>query len=347
MRFGLLLLLLGSTVTIFGQKNNAKWIEKDRVFDSIYNSHFNQFRKPNSFLNFAKTPNNKRIIGTAVGLGGAYVSGMVFLDRLWYAGYPRSKFHWFNDLNEWNQIDKGGHIIGAYTESNFAYQWYRWCGANRRDAAIYGALTGFVAQSSIEIFDGFSSKWGASWSDIAANGIGSLAAMSQNLAWGEQRIQLKIAVHLQPYPHGELGTRANELFGTGLVNTFFKDYNNIDYWVCVNPWAFRKESKFPKWLNIAVGYGAGNLYGGFDNTWTDKNGVFHNRKDQTRYRKFFISIDYNLMHVKAHTRVGRLLLGALNFIKLPAPAIEFNTLGQVVFHPCYFLNMEMPIYLKK
>ncbi|MFN8276981.1 MAG: DUF2279 domain-containing protein [Chitinophagales bacterium] len=343
----LLIGLLFFSSAVLGQHGDAYWRAKDAAFDSAYNAHFNSFRKKKSILNFSQKPHTKRILGTTGVIVGSYVTGMVFLDRLWYAGYPRAKFHWFNDLNEWNQIDKCGHIQGAYTEANFAYQWYRWCGANRRDAAIYGAITGFVAQSSIEIFDGFSSKWGASWSDIAANGIGALAAMSQNLAWGEQRFQIKIASHIQPYPPGELGIRAKELFGTGLVNGFLKDYNNIDFWLCVNPWSFQKESKFPKWLNIAVGYGAGNMYGGFDNTWTDKYGVFHNRNDVPRYRKFFISIDYNLMHVKARTRVGRLLLGALNFIKLPAPAIEFNTLGQVVFHPCYFLNMEMPIYLKK
>jgi hypothetical protein len=38
-----------------------------------------------------------------------------------------------------------------------------------------------------------------------------------------------------------------------------------------------------------------------------------------------------------------MVLGILNIIKLPFPAIEFNTLGQFVFHPMYFLNFNAPL----
>jgi hypothetical protein len=60
-----------------------------------------------------------------------------------------------------------------------------------------------------------------------------------------------------------------------------------------------------------------------------------------------ISIDADFTKIPTRTRTGRVLLGLLNTIKLPAPALEFNTLGQVVFHPLYFLNWEVPLYIKK
>jgi hypothetical protein len=75
--------------------------------------------------------------------------------------------------------------------------------------------------------------------------------------------------------------------------------------------------------------------------------VAHDRSDLKRYRKFLISIDYDLTRIKTKTRAGRIAAYVFNVFKLPAPAIEFNTNGQVIFHPCYFLNMEVPIYLKK
>jgi len=171
--------------------------------------------------------------------------------------------------------------------------------------------------------------------------------MSQNMAWGEQRIQLKMSLHLVDYPRGDLRNRANELFGTSVFEKILKDYNNINFWLSINPARFNPNQKRAKWLSVAVGYGAGNLYGGFENKWTDKQGNVYDYSSVKRYRKFFISLDYDLTQIKARTRFGRMVLGALNWIKLPAPAIEFNTLGQVVFHPCFFLNMEMPIYLKK
>ena len=41
-----------------------------------------------------------------------------------------------------------------------------------------------------------------------------------------------------------------------------KDYNGQTYWLSANIWSFNKESNFPRWLNVAFGYGAdGMLYG--------------------------------------------------------------------------------------
>lgn len=305
------------------------------------------FRKPNSFLDPSPKSNKYRAIGVGTGIGLVYGATMALLSHEWYDNYSRSKFHFFNDVGEWNQIDKCGHAIASYVESDYAYHVYRWVGMNKYEAAGYGALTGFLSISSIEIFDGFSSKWGASLSDLGANAFGSLLAMSQNMAWGEQRITLKMSMHLEPYPQGDLRTRANNLYGASFFEKFLKDYNNMNFWLSINPARFNPNQKHAKWLSIAVGYGSGNMYGGYENKWTDKNGKEFDYTSVKRYRKFFISLDYDLTQIKAKTRFGRIVLGALNWIKLPAPAIEFNTLGQVVFHPCYFLNMEMPIYLKR
>jgi len=305
------------------------------------------FKKEKSILDFAPKKDKYRIAGVSGFVGLAYSGSMIYLNQIWYAKYPRAKFQFFNDAGEWNQIDKCGHIQGAYVQSVYAYNLYRWAGLNRMEAAGYSALTSFVITSSIEVLDGFSPKWGASWSDIGANAVGSLTAMSQYMAWGEQRFWLKISMHLNQYPQGDLRNRANDLFGKSIGEKFFKDYNNLNFWLSVAPGRFIPGNTKARWLSVAVGYGAGNMYGGFENKWTDKNGVNYDYTSVKRYRKFFISLDYDLTQVKAKTRTGRMILGALNWIKLPAPAIEFNTLGQVVFHPCFFLNMEMPIYLKK
>ena len=46
----------------------------------------------------------------------AYSSLMVGLNELWYKDYPRSKFHLFNDNNQWLQMDKFGHLYAFYYE---------------------------------------------------------------------------------------------------------------------------------------------------------------------------------------------------------------------------------------
>jgi hypothetical protein len=49
-----------------------------------------------------------------------------------------------------------------------------------------------------------------------------------------------------------------------------KDYNGQTYWLSVNLHSFYKGSKIPKWLNLAIGYGAnGMLTGNGEN-----NGLF-------------------------------------------------------------------------
>ena len=34
----------------------------------------------------------------------------------------------------------------------------------------------------------------------------------------------------------------------------------------------KKNNRFPEWLNLALGVGAGNIYGGFRNEWTNEEG---------------------------------------------------------------------------
>ena len=44
----------------------------------------------------------------------ATMTSYVGLHNLWYKKYPQSSFHFFNDFNEWNQIDKIGHVYSSY-----------------------------------------------------------------------------------------------------------------------------------------------------------------------------------------------------------------------------------------
>jgi len=54
--------------------------------------------------------NKKRVAlvtaANVVGYGGALIA----LNAAWYAKFPRSGFHFFNDNAEWLQVDKAGHI---------------------------------------------------------------------------------------------------------------------------------------------------------------------------------------------------------------------------------------------
>ncbi|MCC7318987.1 MAG: DUF2279 domain-containing protein [Bacteroidales bacterium] len=276
---------------------------------------------------------SKRFTGLVTSITVGYAGALIGLNELWYKDYPRSSFHFINDAKEWQQIDKAGHVVTPYLEARYIMQLYEWSGVDHRKAAWYGGLTAFVMQNTIEIFDGFSKEWGASLPDIGANFVGASVMVGQELLWNEQRISLKVMPSYVNYSDPELQQRSNQLFGSNYLQRFIKDYNAINVWVSVNPASFNSKQRRLKWLNVAVGYGAGGMFGGYDNQWTDASGNFHNRDDIQRYRKLLVSLDIDLSRVPTRSRYMRLLLDALNIIKVPAPTLEWNSKGEILFHP--------------
>ena len=43
-----------------------------------------------------------------------YAGSMYFLSNTWYKGKKRVPFHFYNDIDGYMQIDKLGHVFGAY-----------------------------------------------------------------------------------------------------------------------------------------------------------------------------------------------------------------------------------------
>lgn len=296
---------------------------------------------------------HKKRLYISAGSGLAIYSG--FSIALWNSWYKQSEitsFHTFDDAHEWNQMDKTGHFYTAWLESHYVYQGAKWTGMKRKNALITGAAVGIGLQTTIEIMDGFSADWGFSWTDMAANGLGTTFWLVQELVWEEQRFKMKVSAHPQSYSNSTVTSidggattspnqRAIDLYGDNFATTFFKDYNEQTTWISANIHSFlpsRKTSKFPKWLNVAVGYGSNNLYGGFSNNWEDEDGNQFQLSEESfpRYRQFYLSLDLELTKIPTKNRFLKALFGVVNWIKIPAPALELNTLGKVEFHPIYW-----------
>jgi Predicted periplasmic lipoprotein (DUF2279) len=273
----------------------------------------------------ATHPDRTRLYMVGAFIGGIYITIMGWLNFAWYRLYARSGFHWFDDRGEWNQIDKAGHIYGAYFETVWAYELLRWSGLDNKRAAYAAFFIGLGFESSIEVWDGFSTKWGASWSDLTANFIGASLATTQYLLWEEQRIMCKFSYNGQDYkyPAGELSERADELFGKSFFEKVVKDYNNITLWLSVNPSKFIPAIK-PDWMCLAIGYGGENLYGGFENKWIDKKGVKHDRTDLPRYRVLKFSLDADLPRLRKNDPQGKAVMKVLNIVKMPFPSYKLR-----------------------
>ncbi|MEM6719097.1 MAG: DUF2279 domain-containing protein [Bacteroidota bacterium] len=250
---------------------------------------------------------------------------LIGLDRIWYADFPRSSFQFINDNNEWLQMDKAGHVFASYYVGNIGAKVLNWSGVSKKDQLIYGATLGFGFLTAVEIMDGFSAEWGASWGDVLANGLGTGLYVGQELLWNEQRIKLKYSFHRTRF--AEL--RPSKL-GSGFLEESLKDYNGQTYWLSANVHSFFKQSKIPKWFNVAFGYGADGLIAGTTETQRE---ILPELK---RFRQFYFSIDIDLTKIETNSKFLNSIFSVINFIKIPAPTLEINSLGKLKFHAIYF-----------
>lgn len=277
----------------------------------------------------SSTLNKKRLAIVLASQGTVYAASITGLYFLWYADYPQSSFHFFNDNCEWMQMDKFGHATAGYLISNLGYATYRWAGMERRKAIWYGGLLSFAYMANIEVLDGFSSEWGFSTGDFIANTAGCFLFIGQQLLWDEQRFRVKFSFHPTEYAQYR-----PEVLGENFIQQVLKDYNGQTYWLSGNISSFLpKSSKFPRWINVAVGYGADGMLGAYRNPeGTVNDPVPH----FTRTRQFYLSLDVDLSRIRTRSKVLHTILSVVNVLKLPFPALEFNTKGQVILHPLYF-----------
>lgn len=255
--------------------------------------------------------NNKRLKFVVIGTGAAYTATMITLSQVWYSNFDRQTFSFFDDSKEWMQVDKVGHFYAAFQLNSIASRALQWTGLPKRKSDRIGALTSFAMMSSIEVFDGFSSGFGASASDLIANGLGVSLYLGQQALWNEIRIHPKFSFSQTQYA----ALRPNVL-GDGLKEELIKDYNGQTYWLSVD---MDKFMPFPKWLNMAVGYGAEEMI--FAAESANRSNGFD------PHRQFYLGLDFDIHHIQTKSKALKTLIYFVNMIKLPAPALEFSRKG--------------------
>jgi hypothetical protein len=308
------------------------------IFTSSYSSAQSKTKRTlyEKYIAIPDSLHKKRFKSVSAGTGILWGGSLFFLNEIWYKQYPKSSFHLYNDIGEWEHVDKVGHTYSAYLGSKLFTSFFRWTGLNEKRSVLYGAGGGFAYQGIIEILDGYSDKWGFSLSDIGANALGCGLYAGQQLLWHDQRIVFKYSTHRMQYSDPMLLKRVNNLYGSSTPERVFKDYNAQTYWLSANLKSFAPQSKLPAWLNIAVGYGAQNMYGGYENKWTDEVTLqSYDRSELTRYRQFYISPDIDFSKIKWRSKFMRDFCKIIN-LKAPLPSIELNTLGKVKVHALHF-----------
>ncbi len=273
---------------------------------------------------------NKSLFWTVSGVQlGGYSAATVFLYQAWYKDYPRSGFHFHNDMPDWLQMDKAGHLVPAYILNKLSAQAFRMTGLDHRRSAMFGAISAQSFMTAIEVMDGFSAQWGFSIGDLVANILGSAIYVGQEYAWESQRI----AVKWSHSPSG-LAKYRPDLLGSTPAQRILKDYNGDTYWLSFNLHSLSGvNNRLPEWLNLALGYSAYGMLG------TRENPTYHNGMrlpDMERRRQWILSPDVDLSRIPTNSRLLQQLFKALNVFKVPAPAIEYNRIDGWRFHLLYF-----------
>lgn len=270
-------------------------------------------------VNDSLAVNKKRLTTFTIGAAATYGITLIGLNHLWYQNTERQSFRFFNDNGEWRQVDKLGHFFSAFYFSYGTSKALRWCNVPGKKADLAGALTGFLVLVPIEIFDGFSDAYGASPGDLIANTAGSTFFLGQKCLWDEVRIIPKFSTHRTSH-----AAIRPEVLGDNAWSEVIKNYNGQTYWLSAD---LDKFMPFPKWLNLAFGYGAQEMV--------------YARDSQNRlagyeaFRQYYFSIDFDLTTIRTRSKVLKTLIFIANTIKIPAPAIELSR-RKIAFHSFYF-----------
>jgi hypothetical protein len=279
-----------------------------------------------SFLKPSDTLNSKRQNTVFISEAAVSAVALVGLNQLWYADYPRSKFHFINDNQEWLQMDKVGHFYSSYHLGRLGSEMLQWSGTNPKKQLIYGAGLGFAFLTAVELMDGFSSEWGASTGDVIANATGTAFYISQELLWKEQRIVPKFSFHTTRF-----AKYRPEVLGSSFSEQILKDYNGQTYWLSANLKSFFKDSKIPKILNVAIGYGADGMLSG-----NNENSLIITNDNPSISRQFYLSLDLDLTKIETKSHFLKTVFSVFSVLKIPAPTLEYTVNEGVRTHILYF-----------
>lgn len=257
---------------------------------------------------------------------GMATGALIGLSQLWYKDYPQSKFHFINDNSEWLQMDKIGHFYSAYHLNRLGCETMNWAGSSKKEQLVYGSALSLGFLTTVEVFDGFSQKWGASSGDIIANVSGTGLYVSQELLWKEQRVTPKFSFHTTKY-----AKLRPDALGENFNEQLLKDYNGQTYWLSVNLHSFFKNSKLPKWFNIALGYGGNGMISGEDFVNSNPDLPYVKRN-----REFYLSFDADLSKIETKSHFLKTFFSIINTIKIPAPTVKLGANGVVNFDCLYF-----------
>jgi len=287
------------------------------------------FTSAQNFFENDSSFNKKRTIGVSVFNATAWTGSIASLQFVWYDDFAQTGFHTFNDSYEWQQMDKVGHLVTSWNFARGGGDLYEWSGVNHKTASIIGAAYSIGYMTTFELLDGYNADWGFSWSDVGYNSFGSLVYFTQEFFWNQQFLKFKFSFH-----NSGLSNYRPNVLGNDFASRTLKDYNGQTYWMSFNPvhW-FAPNSKFPKWINLSLGYGIDDQLYGDGSVYVFDNGT--TQLNFNPYRQYYLSFDIDFEKIPTNKKWLKFIFRSANIFKIPFPALEISQ-GKLHFKPFYF-----------
>ena len=238
---------------------------------------------------------------TAITIGvGVHSALAIVLEYKWWW---KGNYHPFTIQREgfWNDyslgVDKFGHFFTSYFYFNALYNTLRWGGYDESTTMWVSVVVPALYAISLELGDGYS-MYQFSPDDLLANSLGLGCAV----------LQVKhpfLKNFLFKWSYYPLGKRY-----AGLHNPPSNDYDGHIYWLSFQVHNLLPESVkgyWPRFLNLAVGYGSKNA--SLESTGPMK-------------RKFAVSLDYNLTELPLNGETWNAIKNIFDLIHFPAPGIR-------------------------
>jgi len=250
------------------------------------------------FSDSSKLFSRKKIVGAGflLNTAGVLYSG----HKWWWKGeYHKFNFQYEGFLNDYAYgVDKCGHFYISYLYFNVVLNTMKWGGYSDKISTRTAIFIPFLWALTIEIADGYT-KYAFSPDDLFANSLGITYGLLQTKYPYLQNFHVKWSY----FPTDVDKWMRNDL-------SFTADYDGHFYWLSCNthellPSACKKY--WPKFLNLAVGYGALNVSHG---------------STAPKIRKFAIGLDYNLAAIPIKGNTTRVIIHMLDYLKFPAPAFR-------------------------
>ena len=264
-------------------------------------------------------PTKKRVILSSSIIGLGYASSLIALYDVWYAEFPKSKFHFYNDGSNWMQMDKFGHGFSGYLLSQKAGDLYRWSGVKKSYPWI-GFGIGMSYLGALEFMDAYNQGWGFSTYDVLANFSGGALYLSQELIFKKQLVLPKFSFFPSKY-----AAYRPEVLGKKFPEQLLKDYNGQTYWFSFPIGGFAPSLKKMNWLCLSLGYSVDQKLVGDQDAYLDFRAS----------RQFLVSLDIDLTRLPIKNPTLKKVLSQLNMIKIPFSALMIQQ-GKFSFKPISF-----------